>query len=112
MNNSPTTQIDRFLDEINRMIDQEDTICKTQTLNDLNKKLLNHLKRFGTKYQDDLNGMTLNNATIDLSTVYDLIESLHKLPIIKVQMDAIEKYKTQFIENNQINVFLKENDSE
>jgi hypothetical protein len=101
MNNSSSIQEDPFLNGLDRMVNEEQLICDRQTSTDLNKVLFERLKQLRTKYAEHLNTMKSDNEDLTLSNIYHLIKSADKIPMVKIQLDAIRDYHELLVENNQ-----------
>jgi hypothetical protein len=71
------------------MINEEQFICDRQTSTDSNEILIEKLKKLRTKYAEHLNTMKSDNEDLTLSNIYHLIKSVDKIPMVKIQLDAI-----------------------
>jgi hypothetical protein len=97
-----TSSDDPFLTGIERMINEEQFICNTQkTSNEANALLIDGLKQFKTKYQEYLNTIKSDKNNLTLSNIYDLIESVNRIPMVKIQLNAIREYQQRLVDNNQ-----------
>jgi hypothetical protein len=110
MNISQTLPDDPFLTGIDRMIEEEQFICHTQTSNNANGLLIDGLKQFKTKYQEHLNTIKLDKNNPILSNIYDLIESMNRIHMVKIQLNAIREYQQHLVDNNQRAVRVNETD--
>jgi hypothetical protein len=88
-NNSSSIREDPFLHGLDRMINEEQFICDRQTSTDSNEILIEKLKKLRTKYAEHLNTMKSDNEDLTLSNIYHLIKSVDKIPMVKIQLDAI-----------------------
>ena len=104
--NSSTTPNDPFLTDAERMMNEEQFICETQTSSELNKMLIDGLKQFKVKYEEHLNDMKSNREQLTLSKIYDLINWVDEVPVVKIQVDAIRDYQQHFVEKNQHDIYL------
>ncbi len=101
VNNSSIPKHVPFLTGADRMISEEQFICERQPSSDANKTLINGLKQFKTKYEEHLNTVKSDREKLTLSNTYDLIKSINKIPMVKIQLDAISQYHQRLVENNQ-----------
>lgn len=73
---------DRFQNGLTQMIIQE---------NDLNSQLTKELIKLQEIYEQNINRMKSNLEQIPLTHIYDLMNSISKIPMIKIQMDVIQR---------------------
>ena len=92
---------DPFLDEVDRMILEEQSICDTQTPSRVNNQLIDGLNRFKTDYQNQLETIKANRENLSLTSVYDLLDSLERISMVKIQLDAIHLHREHFVDRNQ-----------
>ncbi|CAF3166627.1 unnamed protein product [Rotaria sp. Silwood2] len=106
MKTSSNSKENPFLSDINRIIHEEKYICRTQTMNDLNRQLLNRLEELKIKYEEYLHTIKSSSDDLTLSGIYNLIKSTYKISMIKIQLNAINKYQQTLVLNNQHEVFI------
>jgi hypothetical protein len=88
---------DLFLAGIERMIKEEDDICKTKTPCQLNLDLLNRLKQLKEKYEQTRKKLLAEKEHIQLPYVYDKIQLMNERPMIQSQMDAAKEWHKYMI---------------
>jgi hypothetical protein len=92
-----TSRTDLFLTGIERMIKEEDDICKTKTPCQRNVDLLNHLKQLKVKYEQARKKLLVEKEHIQLSNIYDKIQMVSEYPMIKSQMAAVKEWHKYMI---------------
>ena len=107
MKNWSIERNDPFLFGINRMIDEEEFLCQTEASHELNRRLINQLKKLKSHYEEELNIVSLNKATRSLPQIYELMQCVNEVPMVKVQFDAIKKYRQTLVKSNQYDVRIE-----
>jgi GTP-binding protein EngB required for normal cell division len=84
------TDNDLFLIYINKMIDEERSICGNFSAHAMNLALYNELINFKQDYQRQINLIKQKHFHNDFD-IDDLIEKVKQIPSIKIQLDAARK---------------------
>jgi GTPase SAR1 family protein len=84
------TNNDPFLSYLNKMIDDERSICENISSHRVNIALQNQLINFKQNYQREMNAIKQKHNQNDYD-IYDLIENVKQIPMIKIQLDAARK---------------------
>ena len=82
---------DPFLVGIVQMIAEENDFCQAYKSNNLNLELVRKLNELMDVYQRHLDRMELNQKHGNLYNIYQLIQTVNEVPMVKVQMDALKK---------------------
>ena len=98
-----TSQKDLFLTGIERMIKEEDNICKKRPCQ-LNSNLLNCLKELKNNYAEARKKLSSKKEHIQLSNVYAKIQKVSKYSMIKSQMSAVEEWHKSMIKYSEYEV--------
>ena len=101
MKTTQTLQEDPFLTDVDRMISEEQFICESQPSSDANKRLIDQLKQFKTKYEEHLNTMKQGSDMWTLSKIYDLIKLLKEILSVRIQLDVISQYQQRLVKNKE-----------
>ena len=103
---SNSVQNDFFLDGMRRMITQEEIICQHQQSNELNKQLIDCLKLQRESYEKMKKNMLDTKENIDVKAIYEKIEQIIQLPIIKSQMKAVAEWRSFMVQYYEYRVTL------
>ena len=89
---------DSFLLGFTRMIQEEEIIYQKYPQSTENRQLMEELEKLRNEYQLLLQE---TNSNGDISTVYEQLESLNEIQMVKVQIDAIKMYREHFVRSNE-----------
>ncbi|CAF4704819.1 unnamed protein product, partial [Rotaria sp. Silwood2] len=106
MKTSQVEPNDPFLFGIGRIINEENFICKKVTSGDLNQKLVGRLYQIKHQYQHYLNAIQSNETFKNLSKIYQLIQQIADVPMVKVQLDVIQIYHQTLLKANEKDVSI------
>ena len=86
---------------LTRMIREEQSISHKQESSQCNQRLTAHLRSFQDEYEQLINA-TCGQATDEpLSEIFESLRSIiDRVPMVKVQIDAIKNYQQHFITSN------------
>ncbi|CAF3996229.1 unnamed protein product [Rotaria sp. Silwood1] len=104
-----TSQVERndpFLFGIERIINEKNFICKKVTPGDLNQQLVGRLNQIKHQYQHYLNAIQSNETFKNLSKIYQLIQQIADVPMVKVQLDVIQIYHQTLLKANEKDVSI------
>jgi hypothetical protein len=88
---------DLFLSGIERMIEEEDDICKSKTPCQRNLALLNHLKQLKNDYEQVRKTLSAEKENFHLPNIYNKIQQTSEYPTIKSQMAAVKEWHKYMI---------------
>ena len=83
------------------MFEEESTIYQRHKGSSFNQQLVEELEKLKNEYQIFFNTVDWKNNNEALPTLYDLIESINKIGMVKEQMNAIQEYQQQILTSNE-----------
>ncbi|CAF3942560.1 unnamed protein product [Adineta steineri] len=84
------------------MIEQETYICRHSQTNYLNVQLIKELTQWKQKYEEYFNEIIMKNMHNDLGIIYESIEKVENILIIKEQLDAIKMSQEIMMKQHEI----------
>jgi hypothetical protein len=99
-----TSQNDLFLAGMDRMIKEEDDICKSKTPCQLNLHLFECLEQLKINYEGMRKKLLAKKEYIELPKIYDRIENVSKHEMIKPQMVAAKEWHKFMIKHYECEV--------
>ncbi|CAF0974404.1 unnamed protein product [Adineta steineri] len=85
-----------------RIIEQETYICRHSQTNYLNVQLIKELTQWKQKYEEYFNEIIMKNMHNDLGIIYESIERVENILIIKEQLDAIKMGQEIMMKQHEI----------
>jgi hypothetical protein len=101
-----TPQNDLFLAGMERMIKEEDDICKSKTPCQLNLDLFECLEQLKINYEAMRKKLLAKKEEIQLSKIYDRIEVVSKHEMMKSQMAAAKEWHKFMIKHYEDDVLV------
>ena len=92
---------DPFSSGLVRMINEEESVAKSQSQSIFNQQLANELRVLLKEYQQLFDKTQSGNENKTLTNIYELIILVNDVPMVKEQMDAIKKYCQLLLEANE-----------
>jgi hypothetical protein len=83
------------------MFEEEGTIYQKYKGSNFNQQLVEELEKLKKEYEMFFNTVDWENNNEALPTLYDLIESVNKIGMVKEQMNAIQEYQQQLLTSNE-----------
>ncbi|CAF3417032.1 unnamed protein product [Rotaria sp. Silwood2] len=94
---------DPFLFGIEKIINEENFIYEQETSRDLNQQLIERLKQIKHQYQHFLDEIQSDENS---SKIYQLIQKMIEIPMVKLQLDAIQIYHQILLKTNEKDVSI------
>lgn len=92
---------DPVFSTLTRMIREEESISQKQESSDCNKKLAANLRLFEEEYEQLINAACGQTTDDSLSEISESLRSIiDRVPMVKIQIDAIKNYQQHFILSN------------
>ena len=88
---------DRVLSFLNQIIEEEKQICDEKDRNCLNPSLYEKLNQFKEEYEQRQNKTTPNRNSINLKSIYQLIQNINKNDLIKEHIRVIKQYHQDYM---------------
>ena len=93
------------------MSEEENNICEKHRDASHNQKLVQLLDVFLGKYKELLEQTHLNKDDQLLPTIYELIQIVNEIPVIKVQIHAIREYQKRLLTSVECDLDVQTNSS-
>ncbi|CAF3911488.1 unnamed protein product [Rotaria sp. Silwood1] len=104
MNTTQNRESDPFLSGLNRMIDEEAEICKTQNPHYLNDFVHDELKKMKNNYESQMKNLMSNREPDSLSTIYQWIDIVIACPMVAKQIAAVKESRQIIIRQQDYEV--------
>ena len=98
---SRSTTGDPFLSGLIQMIDEENDICKRRESNEMNRKLVEELRKCLRTYEERMEKLNSAAKEINLSDIYKQIQAVCEYDEVTVQMNAIKKTQARLMKLNE-----------
>jgi len=92
---------DPIIITLTRMITEENEICSSESTIYFNRKLCNELNQFNENYKQKRNNPMLNENSINLPNIYELIQAISEIDSISKQIDAIKRFRQEYVRSQE-----------